>query len=88
MAVDQIMDYIEHGNIIINSVNFPRANLGKMKHGENRIAIMTKGVANPVDVAIKTFAATDIEISAIAGGTKGDFGFVLVSNFSDFDSIP
>ncbi len=54
MAVEEIMDYVENGNIT-NSVNFPAVTLGPVR-GDNRIAIMTKGEPNPVKLATAMFA--------------------------------
>ena len=85
MAVAEIMDYIENGNVT-NSVNYPAANLGPI-NGDNRIAIMTKGVDNPVDLVSKNMLS-GITVNAIAGGTKGDFGYVLVSTNDSVASLP
>ena len=84
MAADELMDFIENGNAI-HAVNFPDADLGPM-NGDIRIAVMTKGLKSPVDTVIR--ALTNIEIDAVAGGAKGDYGYVLVSTKSAFDSIP
>jgi len=83
MAVAEIMDYVENGNVV-NSVNFPGANLGPIG-SDTRIAIMTKGVENPVDMAVKSLGVT---VDAVAGGTKGDFGYVLVSTKDKITSVP
>jgi D-3-phosphoglycerate dehydrogenase len=83
MAVAEIMDYVENGNVV-NSVNFPGANLGPVG-ADTRIAIMTKGVENPVDMAVKSLGVT---VDAVAGGTRGDFGYVLVSTKDKISSVP
>ena len=44
MAVLQLMDYIENGNIT-NSVNFPSCNLGVIPAGKQRISILAKSDA-------------------------------------------
>lgn len=84
MAVLQLMDYIENGNIT-NSVNFPAVNLGPMK-GDNRIAIITKGEPNPVKLAAAMFA--DINIKAIAGAARGEYGYALISTDDIITSVP
>ena len=61
IAADEIMDYIENGNIR-NSVNFPNTAL-PVKSGEKRIALMTKGVENPVDLAVKNLGITVTGVS-------------------------
>jgi D-3-phosphoglycerate dehydrogenase len=83
MAVAEIMDYVENGNVV-NSVNFPGANLGPVA-GDTRICVMTKGVENPVDAVVKTLGVT---VNAVAGGVKGDFGYVLVSTSDKITSVP
>ncbi len=84
MAVEQTMDYIENGNIV-NSVNFPPVNLGP-RTGDNRIAVITKGEPNPVKLAAAMFA--DINIKAIAGNVKGEYGYALVSTDDMLTSVP
>ncbi len=84
MAVEQTMDYIENGNIV-NSVNFPPVNLGP-RTGDNRIAVTTKGEPNPVKLAAAMFA--DINIKAIAGNVKGEYGYALVSTDDMLTSVP
>ena len=84
MAVDQIMDYIENGNIT-NSVNFPAVNLGAI-HGDTRIAVITKGEPNPVKLAAAMFA--DLPLNAIAGNVRGEYGYALVSTNARVKSVP
>ncbi|MBR6528879.1 MAG: 3-phosphoglycerate dehydrogenase, partial [Firmicutes bacterium] len=47
MAVQQIMEYFENGNVI-NSVNFPNVDLGPLDDG-SRLSFLTKGMENPVE---------------------------------------
>ncbi len=84
MAVDQIMDYIENGNIT-NSVNFPAVNLGAI-HSDTRIAVITKGEPNPVKLAAAMFA--DLPLNAIAGNIRGEYGYALVSTNARVKSVP
>ena len=83
IAVTEIMDYIENGNIT-NSVNFPAVRLPKTE-GETRIALLTKGVENPVDAAINGLG---IAVSGAAGGVRGDYGYALISTRDDIAEIP
>ncbi len=71
IAVDEIMDFVENGNIR-NSVNFPAVDLGP--RSGKRIAVTTKGVADPVE-AVK--AALGSAVTNAAGGVRGDYGYVL-----------
>ncbi len=83
IAADEIMDYIENGNIR-NSVNFPNTAF-PVKSGEKRIALMTKGVENPVDLAVKNLGIT---VTGVSGGTKGDYGYALVSTTDPITEVP
>lgn len=78
MAVLQMRDYIENGNIV-NSVNFPEVNLGPKKG--TRVAILTKGIKSSVNKAMELLAGVDV--SAIIGGVRGDYGYVLAEVDAD-----
>ncbi|XVG96363.1 3-phosphoglycerate dehydrogenase [Eubacteriales bacterium KG127] len=84
MAVEELMDFIENGNIT-NSVNFPNATLGPISNNEARVAIMTKGINNPVDLAIRM--CDNNVITGAAGGLKGEYGYALISSSEPFVKI-
>ena len=67
MAAKQIVDYVENGNII-NSVNFPRIDLGK-KEGM-RVVVLFEG--DHAEEISKLLIA-----SKMASGMKGNFGAVV-----------
>ena len=75
MAVQQIMDYFQNGNII-NSVNFPRVDMGPISGGV-RIAFFTKDCDQPVDLVKNLLSEQGIKSAALQGGTKGAYGYVL-----------
>lgn len=68
MAAKQIVDYVENGNII-NSVNYPRIDLGK-KEGM-RVVVLFEG--DHVEEVSKALAGA----SKIGSGVKGAFGAVV-----------
>lgn len=68
MAAKQIVDFVENGNII-NSVNYPRINLGK-KEG-NRVVVLFEG--DHVKEVSKLLAGA----SKLGSGMKGNFGAVV-----------
>ena len=68
MAVKQIVDFVENGNII-NSVNFPRIDLGK-KEG-TRVVVLFEG--DYKEEISKLLAGA----SKLASGMKGNFGVVV-----------
>ena len=84
MAVDQIMDYFENGNIR-NSVNFPGADLGPLECG-SRLSFLTKGMENPVEEIKSMLVGGDFEVTKTAGGTKGEYGYVLLE--TDAKELP
>lgn len=98
MAVKQMRDYLENGNII-NSVNFPKVDMGPMEENV-RLAFFVKDTENPVmDITVKLSAVLGekgIAVKKISGGMKGDYGYVLVEtdateapelNFEDDEMI-
>ena len=75
MAAKQIVDYVENGNII-NSVNFPRIDLGK-KEG-TRVIVLFEG--NHAEEISKLLSGA----TKMASGMKGNFG-VVVAEAKEFD---
>ena len=71
MAARQIVDYVENGNII-NSVNFPRLDLGKKANV--RVVVLYEG-----DKAkeVGDIVSTNASIKKMASGMKGNFGASL-----------
>ena len=78
MAAKQVVDYVENGNII-NSVNFPRLDLGK-KEGK-RVVVLFEGdkVKEVCDIVNKAGS------TKLASGMKGAFGAVLAEVKGDVD---
>ena len=68
MAAKQVVDFVENGNII-NSVNYPRIDLGK-KEG-TRVIVLFEG--DHVEEVSKLLAGA----SKVASGMKGNFGAVV-----------
>ena len=81
MAVQQMKDFIENGNIV-NSVNYPACSLGPVKTA-GRIAICHKNEANMIGMFTSTLGGAKINIDAIANKARGDFAYTLI----DTDSI-
>ena len=71
MAAKQVVDYIENGNII-NSVNFPRLDLGK-KEGARLLVLYEGDKAKEVLAAVSKEAGVKKSVS----GVKGAFGASL-----------
>lgn len=75
MAVNQMMDYMENGNIK-NSVNFPNCDLGPCVQ-PGRIAIFHKNIKNMLGQFTTILAQADINISNMTNKSKGDYAYSL-----------
>ena len=75
MAVQELMEYLENGNII-NSVNYPNCNLGECTH-VSRIAINHRNVKNMLGQFTDIFASADINIANMVNKSKGDYAYSL-----------
>ncbi|MCR5666159.1 MAG: phosphoglycerate dehydrogenase [Eubacterium sp.] len=80
MAVKEIRDYLENGNIT-NSVNYPNCNLGVCA-SEGRIAVLHKNVKGSIGKFTAVFGDADINIANMSNASKGDYAYTLL----DLDS--
>ncbi len=76
MAIEQVMDYLENGNIV-NSVNMPACSLGPKKG--TRIAVISKADAGVLE-----------KVAAICEGdvvnkVRGDYAYTLAETDGDID---
>ena len=75
MAVNQIRDYLENGNIK-NSVNFPEA---KMElHNEARILIANRNVPNMVSQISTVLASEGINIDNMLNKKRGEIAYNII----------
>lgn len=81
MAVNQIKEYLENGNIV-NSVNFPDCYMG-ISQSYTRIAINHKNVPNMVGQITSVLANQNINIADMLNKSRGNFAYTLI----DVDSI-
>lgn len=83
MAVEQMRDYFENGNII-NSVNFPQVNMGPF-HSGCRLAVMMKNSNNPVIDLTYMLRDAQIPVTRVIGGRRDDgISYLLVSVAGEF----
>lgn len=75
MAVKEIIDYIENGNIT-NSVNYPNCNMGVCS-GAARIAILHKNVQNMIARCTSVLGEAGINISDMTNKSRGDYAYSL-----------
>lgn len=84
MAVEQMRDYFENGNII-NSVNFPEVNMGPFQKG-CRLAVMMKNSMNPVVDLTLMLHEAQVPVSRVLGGRRDDgISYLLVSIAGELD---
>ena len=76
MACEEIMDYIENGNIK-NSVNYPACDAGVCK-SEGRISVIHKNVAGVINKISDAFAQKNINIANMVSKAKGDYAYMLL----------
>jgi len=76
MAVRQLMDYLENGNIK-NSVNFPNCDMGTCTQA-GRIAIFHKNIPNMISQFTATFAKENINITDMTDKSKGQWAYSLL----------
>jgi D-3-phosphoglycerate dehydrogenase len=75
MAVNQLRDFLEHGNIK-NSVNFPDCELDSL--GVGRIVIANKNVPNMVGQITTILAAEKINIADMINRHKTDYAYNII----------
>ncbi len=76
MAVEELKDYLENGNIV-NSVNFPKVDLGVCTGG-GRIAIFHRNVANMFVQFTNVFGRINENIANLASKSKGEYAYTLL----------
>ena len=80
MAVKEIRDYLENGNIV-NSVNYPTCSLG-IATKAGRIAICHKNVANMIGQFTSILGQAGVNIDAIQNKSRGDVAYTLIDTDS------
>ena len=77
MAADEIRNYFENGNII-NSVNFPKLDMGPLENGI-RLSFIVKDMADPAAEILKMLSAADVQVSKVMASRRSDgISYVLV----------
>lgn len=75
MATEQLMDYIEHGNIK-NSVNFPDCSLGPVNG--TRICVLNKNIPAMLSAVTGAISELGLNITNLLNKSKGDYACTLV----------
>ena len=82
MAVKQVMNYLENGNII-NSVNFPNCDMGICDKA-SRITILHKNIPNTLSKFTMVLSTEDINISDLVNRSRGEYAYTML----DLDHVP
>ena len=82
MAVRQVMNYLENGNIV-NSVNFPNCDMGVCTKAA-RIVILHRNIPNTLSQYTAAMANENINISDLMNRSKGEYAYTML----DLDGVP
>ena len=80
MAVDQVADYLENGNIT-NSVNLPAVSVAR--NGKHRMTIIHKNVAGIVSSITSTLASENVNIDNMVNKSKGEYAYTILDTDTD-----
>ena len=76
MAVKQIRDFVENGNII-NSVNYPRCDAGLPQY-ESRVTVCHKNIPNMLTQFTGAFAKLSINVPEMLSKSRGDYAYTII----------
>ena len=82
MAVKQVMNYLQNGNIV-NSVNFPTCDMGVCTKA-GRITILHRNIPNTLSQFTAAVAKENINISDMMNRSKGEYAYTML----DLDGVP
>ena len=82
MAVDQMMNYLENGNIV-NSVNYPNCDMGYCRT-EGRITILHRNIPNSLGRFTSAIAADNVNIDGLMNKSRGEYAYTML----DLDHHP
>ena len=82
MAVAQVMNYLENGNIV-NSVNFPNCDMG-ICTSEGRITILHRNIPNSLGRFTTALAGENVNIAGLMNKSRGAYAYTML----DLDHRP
>lgn len=77
MAVREIMDYLENGNIT-HSVNYPACNMGPCPAEGGRIAVLHANVPNMISQISGAFAESGVNIANLTNKARGEHAYTML----------
>ncbi len=81
MVVHQMIEYLEHGNII-NSVNYPEANMGQLR-SKCRLTLHNRNVPNMIGQMTGMLSNENINIANMVNSSKGGYAYTMIDVESD-----
>lgn len=82
MAVKQLMNYLENGNIV-NSVNYPNCDMGVCR-AAGRITILHRNIPGSLGRFTAVIAGEDINIDGLMNKSRGEYAYTML----DLDHHP
>ena len=82
MAVQEVMDYLENGNIS-NSVNYPNCDMGICQTA-GRITILHRNIPNSLGRFTSAIAADNVNIDGLMNKSRGEYAYTML----DLDQHP
>ena len=76
MAVRQVMDYLENGNIV-NSVNYPNCDLGVCSR-PGRITVLHRNIPNTLSQFTGVMARENINIGDLMSRSRGEYAYTML----------
>ena len=76
MAVEELMDYLENGNIR-NSVNYPNCDMG-VCHAASRVAVLHLNVPNMIGQITGILASGNVNISDMTNKSRGGYAYTII----------
>ena len=76
MAIRQMMNYLENGNIV-NSVNFPACDMGPLTK-PCRVLVLHKNVPNTITKFTAAIARDNVNISDMLNRSKGEYACTML----------
>ncbi|MDD6074109.1 MAG: phosphoglycerate dehydrogenase [Clostridium sp.] len=85
MAVKELMDYLENGNIR-NSVNYPACDMGVCTTAR-RIALLHLNVPNMIGQITSILASADVNIANMMNKSKEKYAYTMLDLENDIDDL-
>lgn len=84
MAVKELRNYIENGNIV-NSVNYPACDMGICVDGNSRVAVLHRNVPNMIAQITNLLGEAGTNIANLTNKARGEFAYTLVDTEAPVD---